>query len=175
MYRQLGLTLSQRHKTRNCITYKEISLPHQLQAPVAHVPHLSHTLTGKDNLINSLYTDDSDDEVADITQVDEKINEELHYYKAIKLSHKQKKDTHLLTWWRDCKTQFPYLFQAVKALLATPATSVPSERIFSEAGYIARARRSRILPKNLNKFIFIKKNKKYIPELSKQDLSQEEL
>ena len=105
--------------------------------------------------------------------MDEKIEEELNIYKAIKLTRKQKKDTHLLTWWRDRKTQFPYLFQAVKALLATPATSVPSERIFSEAGYIARARRSRILPKNLNKFIFIKKNMKYVPKLSKQDLSQE--
>ena len=61
----------------------------------------------------------------------------------------------------------------MKALLSTPATSVPSERIFSEAGYIACARCSRILPRNLNKFIFIKKNINYVPELIKQDLSQE--
>ena len=58
-------------------------------------------------------------------------------------------------------------------MLHTPATSVPSERIFSEAGYIARARRSKILPRNLNKFIFIKKNMKYIPELTKEHLVQE--
>ena len=49
---------------------------------------------------------------------------------------------------------------------------MPSERIFSEAGYIARARRSRILPKNLNKFIFIKKNFKYMTDLQKEDLEQ---
>ena len=76
----------------------------------------------------------------------------------------------LLKWWKDYKGQFPCLFQAVKGLLGTPATSVPSERIFSEAGYIARARRSRIIPQNLNKFTFLKKNLKYVPELSKQDL-----
>ena len=82
----------------------------------------------------------------------------------------KKKKINLLKWWRAYKGQFPCLFQAVKALLATPATSVPSERIFSEAGYIARARRSRIIPQNLNKFTFLKKNLKYVPDLSKQDL-----
>ena len=137
-------------------------------------PSHSLTLTAKDNLFDSVYSsDDSDEEVPDISQLDEKIEQELHFYKSIKLTREQKKNTHLLTWWKDHKSQFPCLFQAVKPLLVTPATSVPSERIFSEAGYIARARRSRILPKNLNKFIFIKKNMKYVPKLSKQDLSQE--
>ena len=70
------------------------------------------------------------------------------------------------------KNLYPCLTETVKALLHTPATSVPSERIFSEAGYIARARRSRILPKNLNKFIFIKKNFKYMTDLQKEDLEQ---
>ena len=48
-------------------------------------------------------------------------------------------------------------------MLCTPATSVPCERIFSEAGYISRAKRSRILPENLDKILFIKKNKQYLP------------
>ena len=129
----------------------------------------SHSLN--DNLYNTVYIDDSDDDVpANISQLDEKIDIEVNSYKSIKLSSEQKISTHLITWWKERKGQFPCLFQAVKALLSTPATSVPSERIFSEAGYIARARRSRILPRNLNKFIFLKKNLKYVPELSKQDL-----
>ena len=33
-------------------------------------PSHSHTLTGKENVLNSFYDDDSEDEVADITQVD---------------------------------------------------------------------------------------------------------
>ena len=48
-------------------------------------------------------------------------------------------------------------------MLCTPATSVPCERIFSEAGYISRAKRSRILPENLDKILFIKKKLKYLP------------
>ena len=139
----------------------------------SRAPSHSHTPTGNEKVLKSFYDDDSKDDIADITQLDEKINQELLNYKAIKLSKEQKEDTHLLKWWRDNKIQFPCLVEAVKALLHTPATSVPSERIFSEAGYIARARRSRILPRNLNKFIFIKKNMKYIPELTKEHLVQE--
>ena len=96
-------------------------------------PSHSHTLTAKDNLFDTVYSDDSDEKVPDLSQLDEKIEQELHFYKSIKLTRDQKKNTHLLTWWKDHRSQFPCLFQAVKALLATPATSVPSERIFSEA------------------------------------------
>ena len=140
----------------------------------SRAPSHRHTSTviGKQNLLESFYESDSEDDIGDLTQLDEKIIQELHSYNAIKFSAKQKKDTHVLKWWRDRRTQFPCLVEAVKALLHTPATSVPSERIFSEAGYIARARRSKILPKNLNKFIFIKKNMKYIPDLTKEHLAQ---
>ena len=69
----------------------------------------------------------------------------------------------VLKWWKENKNRYPLLYEAAKGLLHTPATSVPSERIFSEAGYIARARRSKILPVNLNRHLFIKKNLKYVP------------
>ena len=59
--------------------------------------------------------------------------------------------------------KLPYLYQTAMSLLHIPATSVPSERIFSEAGYIARARRSRILPRKLDQHLFLKKNIDYAP------------
>lgn len=39
-----------------------------------------------------------------------------------------------------------------------PATSVPSERIFSKTGQIMSARRNRLLPDNLDTLIFLHKN-----------------
>ena len=133
----------------------------------SRAPSHSHTPTGKEKVLKSFYESDSEDDIGDLTQLDEKINQELLNYNAIKFTAKQKRETHLLEWWRAHKTLYPCLVEAVKALLHTPATSVPSERIFSESGYIARARRSKILPKNLNKFIVKKKNMKYIPDLKK--------
>ena len=119
-----------------------------------------------------MFEDESDEEISDGTMLEEKIEKELLHYKATKISLQQKKETSVLSWWKSQKVNFPCLFQAVRALLATPATSVPSERIFSEAGYVARARRSRILPENLNKIIFIKRNLKYVPDIIKEQLEE---
>ena len=93
-----------------------------------------------------------------------KISQELEHYARISMSSLDKQNLNLLKWWKTRKNEYPYLFKAVRALLCTPATSVPSERVFSEAGYISRARRSRILPVNLNNNLFIKKNMHYMPD-----------
>ena len=120
----------------------------------------------------SLFDSDTEDELPDVSEMEEKIKSEPFHYSKVKYNSQQKEETHLLEWWKARKSLYPCLTEAVKALLHTPATSVPSERIFSEAGYIARARRSRILPKNLNKFVFIKRNMKYMTVLKKEHLAQ---
>ena len=80
-------------------------------------PSHSH-MSAKDILYKTVYDDDSDDDVpANISQLDEKIDVEVNLYKSIKLTSDQKRSTHLLTWWKEHKGQFPCLFQAVKALL----------------------------------------------------------
>ena len=48
-------------------------------------------------------------------------------------------------------------------MLHIPATSVPAERIFSLAGHVVRLRRSKLLPTNVNKFVFLHKNLDEIP------------
>ncbi|KAE8297845.1 hypothetical protein D5F01_LYC02317 [Larimichthys crocea] len=63
-----------------------------------------------------------------------------------------------LKWWQDHCSRYPLLSQLAKACLAVPATSVPSERIFSTAGDIVNAQRSQLLPENVDMLIFLKKN-----------------
>ena len=140
----------------------------------SRAPSQRHTPTGtgKESFFQTFFDSDSEDDLPDVSDVDEKITQELFHYSKVKFTSQQKQETHLLEWCKACKTLYPCLTEAVKALLHTPATSVPSERIFSASGYIARARRSKILPKNLNKFIFIKKNMKYMPDLKKEHLAQ---
>ena len=101
------------------------------------------------------------------------ISTELEQYAKIQYNKTQKKGMKGITWWRERKSEYPFLFKAVKALLGTPATSVPSERVFSEAVYIARAKRSKILPVHLNKYLFIKKNMSYLPYHPKEYFSQQ--
>ena len=105
-----------------------------------------------------------DDEVAEDPSVQEDVILcELNSYKNCRFSASEKEKINVLSWWQKNQKEFPHLFQLVRSNLHIPATSVPSERIFSLAGYIVRDRRSRIVSKNVNKAIFLKKNAKHIP------------
>ena len=41
-----------------------------------------------------------------------------------------------LLWWKSNQEQFPVIAEVARKLLCVPATSVPSERIFSTAGQV---------------------------------------
>nr|CAI5851446.1 unnamed protein product [Callosobruchus analis] len=50
----------------------------------------------------------------------------------------------ILQYWKDRETIFPWLYNLAKAILFIPATSTPSERVFSVAGQLLTAKRSQI-------------------------------
>ena len=92
------------------------------------------------------------------------LHTEIRNYRAVAMSREAKEECNVVKWWQQHKTRYPCLFKAAQAYLHIPATSVPSERIFSLAGYMVRSRRSRILSRNVNQFIFLKKNREYVPQ-----------
>ena len=63
-----------------------------------------------------------------------------------------------LDWWREHQKSFPHLAILAKSYLAIPATSAPSERIFSTASIIGSKRRANLQPQKLEKLIFLNKN-----------------
>jgi hypothetical protein len=54
--------------------------------------------------------------------------------------------------------QYPALVRLARKVLAAPATSVFSERLFSEFGLIYEERRSRLTPANGEKILFLHHN-----------------
>ena len=78
------------------------------------------------------------------------------------MNKQDKVNCNVWQWWKANKTSFPCLFTAAQSFLQIPATSIPPERLFSLAGYFVRERRSKILPTNVNEFIFLNKNKSLI-------------
>ncbi|XP_041830825.1 E3 SUMO-protein ligase ZBED1-like [Melanotaenia boesemani] len=63
-----------------------------------------------------------------------------------------------LEWWKVNAYTYPILAPFAKAYLCIPATSVPSERVFSTAGDIVSAQRSLITPEHVDMLVFLKKN-----------------
>ena len=63
-----------------------------------------------------------------------------------------------LEWWKVNAYAYPILASLAKAYLCIPATSVPSERVFSMEADIVCAQRSPITPEHIDMLVFLKKN-----------------
>ena len=64
-------------------------------------------------------------------------------------------DLNPLEWWRDRRGVYPILSTLAMRYLCVPATSVPSERVFSTAGNIVS---NKISQTNVNMLLFLNKN-----------------
>ena len=82
---------------------------------------------------------------------------EIIQYKAEPLLHLSENP---LQWWKDKEDNYPLLSILARYHLCVPATSVPSERVFSKAGQIVSDRRALIKPKHVDYLIFLNKNMK---------------
>jgi hypothetical protein len=63
-----------------------------------------------------------------------------------------------LQWWEEKKNVYPTLYELSKRLLSIPATSAPSERLWSLASRIITIRRARLKSTLVSDMMFIKEN-----------------
>ena len=63
-----------------------------------------------------------------------------------------------LLWWKSREILYPTLSKIAKKRLCAPATSVPSERVFSKAGQLISERRSRLKSGAIEKILFLNAN-----------------
>ncbi|CAF3611898.1 unnamed protein product [Rotaria sp. Silwood1] len=64
----------------------------------------------------------------------------------------------VLQFWRSSGNAFPHIKRLAQIVLAVPATSTPSERVFSTTGLILNAKRTMLLPENVGKIQMIHDN-----------------
>lgn len=88
---------------------------------------------------------------------EDKVKEEARVY--LSLPSIQAEDDPLV-WWKGHASELPHLARLAKKLLCIPATSVPSERIFSASGYIVSPLRSALKPDKVNMLTFLHFNLK---------------
>ncbi len=58
----------------------------------------------------------------------------------------------VLKWWATNAVRFPLVAHMARYYLALPATSVPSEQLFSKAGQVITERRNRLKPEHAEQF-----------------------
>lgn len=61
-------------------------------------------------------------------------------------------------WWKTNAERFPKLANLSRKYLSAPASTIYSERLFSEAGNIYETKRNRILPEHAEKLLFLHHN-----------------
>ena len=105
-----------------------------------------------------------------LEEVDVSCRDELNSYQQQRLKKSESKKCPAL-WWEDNKALFPVLFELSLKFLAIPATSAPSERIWSISARYLTKLRSQLKPEIVASMIFLKENghilKKHYEDLTK--------
>jgi hypothetical protein len=76
-----------------------------------------------------------------------------------------------IKYWSHNKTRFSIQSSVAKFLLCIPATSVPSECLFSHAGYAVWDRRNRLRPEKIDKMMFLYDNRPDLIKKTSRDIS----
>lgn len=63
-----------------------------------------------------------------------------------------------LQWWKDHEEMFPNLKNLAKKYLCVPATSSPSERVFSTSGNVVTCHRASLKPEAVDRLVFLAQN-----------------
>jgi hypothetical protein len=83
-----------------------------------------------------------------------------HYFDVIELPALEENNPY--SWWLTNKNQYPVLHKLAMKYLPIPATSVPSERLFSDAKNLITPQRTRLSSFIINQLMFLKRNREFI-------------
>jgi hAT family C-terminal dimerisation region len=94
----------------------------------------------------------------------EEVNEITEYLALKKINF----ESDPLVWWCGQEENFPTLSKIAKKYLAVYACSTSSERLFSDAGNLLTAKRTRMSPKLFKRIMFLKRNGVHVDSIHKQ-------
>ena len=106
-------------------------------------PPAKRRATEADDDFNVLFGCSDNTEQEAVCALDDDIDDEMQrYLKEVEINFR-KDDP--LTWWKCHETSFPIISKLARKYLAIPASTAPSERVFSTAKDILQKKRWRLL------------------------------
>ena len=78
------------------------------------------------------------------------------------------KNVSTLNWWKKVAPTLPILANFARSVLAIPASSAKSERVFSKGGNIVTRKRTRLNPKKVEEIVVIQENVKMVNNFLKK-------
>lgn len=112
---------------------------------------------GEEDTTNENYSSSGSEEY----DFDIKKSDELDRYLLIEIE-KNNDATEPLKFWKNNRSQFPFLSQLARSILSIPATTTNVEREFSSAGWILNQRRTSLKPSELDKILFVRSMEKQL-------------
>lgn len=92
-----------------------------------------------------------------LTTLEGSVKKEIKVYLSLPLLPAEEDP---LVWWRGHASELPHLARVARKLLCIPATSMPSERVFSASGQIVSTQRALLKPDKVNMLTFLHFNLK---------------
>jgi hypothetical protein len=121
-----------------------------------------------DAIDEPIILEDAEEENWSPEKVREMIQAEIKLYKAAKgMKLRDALTKHFvnpLDWWKVNESNFPWLAKLALKYLSIPATSAPSERVFSTAGLTIAKDRARLEASQANEIVFLHDS---LPEVHK--------
>ena len=118
-----------------------------------------------DGLIDMEEDEEDDDDEGSENNIEKNLrdmaNEELDRFDKIQILPLVNRDgsyVNPLPWWRENASRFPLLSELAHVYLAIPATSAPSERVWSRASRILTCKRSVMKPEVAQGMMFLMEN-----------------
>ena len=88
----------------------------------------------------------------------DKAKKEVKLYLSLSAAAAVKPALDVLQWWKLHENQLPMMAKLAKHILCVPATSTPSERMFSKAGNLITEKRANLNPKKVDMMLFLNAN-----------------
>jgi hypothetical protein len=114
------------------------------------------------------FLEDGEDDMGSMQEhpitIDQQIRTEIEAFKSERGQPMYTNDQYSnpLQWWRGHVEKYPNIWKLASIILAIPATSAPSERVFSTAANIINKKRVRLKPETLDALIFLRGNKEFV-------------